>query len=120
VSGTAGPGATCKEDAGSGRGDAASWRRAEPSRRRMSVTPRRILLLMLLPIGDTLFATPTVRALRFSYPTAEISALAYPTNAGILEANPDVDCLLLHPTASTWPGPAAYWRFLRDLRRRGF
>jgi ADP-heptose:LPS heptosyltransferase len=86
----------------------------------MKSAPRRILLLLLLPIGDTLFATPTVRALRLSYPRAEITALAYPTNAGILEANPDLDRLLLHPISSTWPGLAGYWRFLRDLRRAGF
>jgi ADP-heptose:LPS heptosyltransferase len=86
----------------------------------MNAAPRRILLLLLLPIGDTLFATPTVRALRRRYPKAELTALAYPTNAGILEANPDIDRLLLHPMASTWSGPASYWRFLRDLRRARF
>ncbi len=86
----------------------------------MNAAPRRILLLLLLPIGDTLFSTPTVRALRRSYPNAEITALAYPTNAGILEANPDLDRLVSHPTASTWPGPWAYRRFLWDLRRTGF
>jgi ADP-heptose:LPS heptosyltransferase len=86
----------------------------------MSTAPRRMLLLLLLPIGDTLFSTPTVRALRLSYPKTEITALAYPTNAGILEANPDLDCLLLHPTAYTWPGPLGYARFLADLRRRRF
>ncbi len=119
-SGAASIGTTGKEAARQGRGDAAPRRRVEPARRRMTAAPRRILLLLLLPIGDTLFATPTVRALRLSYPKAEITALAYPTNAGILEANPDLDRLLLHPTASTWSGPLAYTRFLRGLRRRKF
>ncbi|MGH2347363.1 MAG: glycosyltransferase family 9 protein, partial [Chloroflexota bacterium] len=86
----------------------------------MNPPPRRILLLLLLPIGDTLFATPTVRALRLGYPDARITALAYPSNAGILEANPDLDRLLLHPTAPTWPGPMGYVRFLWKLRRSRF
>ncbi len=86
----------------------------------MTETPRRILLLLLLPIGDTLFATPTVRALRLSYPRASITALAYPTNAGILETNPDLDRLLLHPTATTWPGLLRFSRALWELRRARF
>ena len=86
----------------------------------MSAAPSRILLLLLLPIGDTLFATPTVRAIRRSYPDATITALAYPTNAGILEANPDIDRLLLHPMATTWPGPVGYFRLLRNLRGAQF
>src|SRR6476469_2123574 len=64
----------------------------------------RILLLMLLPISDTLFATPAVRALRRRYPGAHITALVYPTNSGILAHNPDVDELMYWPTRQTWPG----------------
>jgi ADP-heptose:LPS heptosyltransferase len=78
---------------------------------------RRILLYLLLPIGDTLFATPTIRALRLCYPHARIAAIAYPTNAGILEANPDIDRIYLHPTSSTWKGWRAYARFLWRLNR---
>jgi ADP-heptose:LPS heptosyltransferase len=62
----------------------------------------RILLLMLLPIGDTLFATPAVRALREHYPEAHITALVYPTNSGILANNPDIDELMYWPTRQTW------------------
>jgi ADP-heptose:LPS heptosyltransferase len=64
----------------------------------------RILLMMLLPIGDTLFATPAVHALRRRYPDARITALVYPTNKGILANNPDVDDFLLWPTRQDWPG----------------
>jgi ADP-heptose:LPS heptosyltransferase len=78
------------------------------------------LLLLLLPIGDTLFATPTVRALRRAYPQAHMVALAYPSNAGILEANPDIDRLLLHPTGATWPGWRGYGALLWRLNRRRF
>lgn len=82
--------------------------------------PRRIILLLLLPIGDTLFATPTIRALRRSHPDARIVALAYPTNAGILAANPDIDRLILHPTAHTWKGWPTYLGFLWRLNRMRF
>src|SRR5579871_6861946 len=81
---------------------------------------RRILLLLLLPIGDTLFATPTIRALRRSHPRARIVALVYPSNAGILAANPDIDRLILHPTAATWNGWGEYLGLLWRLNRMRF
>ena len=64
----------------------------------------RILLLILLPIGDTLFTTPAIHALRKRYPDAHITAFVYPTNAGILRSNPDIDELIFWPTRQTWPG----------------
>lgn len=79
-----------------------------------------ILIVLLMPIGDTLFATPTIHALRQRYPHARIDALVYPTNRGILEGNPDIDTVLLHPTGQTWPGWLAYLGFLMGLRRAGY
>jgi lipopolysaccharide heptosyltransferase II len=80
----------------------------------------RILLLSLLPIGDTLFTTPAVHALRKRHPDAHITALVYPTNAGILRANPDIDNLLYWPTRQTWPGLTGVLRLFRTLRRSHF
>lgn len=56
---------------------------------------RNILLILLAPIGDTLFATPTLRALRRAYPDARISAVVWPSNRAVLENNPDVDRLIV-------------------------
>lgn len=93
-------------------------RRAIRHARGDSRTPRRVLLLTLLPIGDTLFATPAIHALRRSHPHAHITALVYPSNAGILANNPDIDRLILHPTSGDFPGWPAYLRFLWGLNRR--
>ena len=86
----------------------------------MARPPSSILLLLLLPIGDTLFATPAIRALRRSYPEARIVALAYRTNGGILAANPDIDRLILHPTRQDWPGLSAEIGLLWRLNRARF
>jgi heptosyltransferase II len=77
----------------------------------------RILLLMLLPIGDTLFTTPAVRALRKRYPDAHITALVYPTNAGILRSNPDINDFVYWPTRQSWPGIRSVLRLFWKLRR---
>jgi lipopolysaccharide heptosyltransferase II len=61
--------------------------------------PRRILVGLLCPIGDTLFATPALAALRRRFPRAHITALVYRANAGILDRNPDLDgVIVLNPT----------------------
>ncbi|MEO8285417.1 MAG: glycosyltransferase family 9 protein [Chloroflexota bacterium] len=77
----------------------------------------RILLLMLLPIGDTLFATPAVHALRKRYPDAQITALVYPTNVGILRSNPDIDDFLFWTTRQSWRGLRHVAHLFWTLRR---
>ena len=84
--------------------------------------PRRvesILLNLMLPIGDTLFATPTIHAVRERFPEAHIAALVFPTNAGVLHANEDIDEVILHPTGQTFTA-LNYLRFLRYVQRRRF
>ncbi len=80
----------------------------------------RILLLLLLPIGDTLFTTPAIHALRRRYPDAEITALVYPTNLGILRNNPDIDRFLLWPTRESFPGLRGVLKLFWELRRAHF
>jgi lipopolysaccharide heptosyltransferase II len=53
--------------------------------------PARLLAALLCPIGDTLFATPALAALRRRFPRAHITALVYQSNAGILDGNPSID-----------------------------
>lgn len=88
--------------------------------RRPRPTPRRILLLAMLPIGDTLFIMPTVRALRQRYPTAHIAALTYANNAPILRYAPEVDQIIMLPPIERLAGLVALipmiahlhaWRF---------
>src|SRR5260370_42634957 len=45
----------------------------------------RILVVKLATIGDLLLATPALRALRASYPQAQIDLLVTPSSAGVLD-----------------------------------
>lgn len=77
----------------------------------------RILLSLLLPIGDTLFATPAIHGLRGRYPDARITALVYPTNQGILDNNPDIDDFLFWPTRQNTRNTVNFPRLTWQVRR---
>lgn len=81
---------------------------------------QRILLLALMPIGDTLFTTPTLRALRERYPEAHITALVHASNAAIMRFVPSVDRVVVLPTGVDWRGSWPLLRTLRRLRARRF
>ena len=76
--------------------------------------------MALLPIGDTLFTTPAIHALRLRYPKAHFTALVYPTNRGILRTNPDINDFLVWPTRDAWPGLRQVGKLFWTLRRSRF
>lgn len=80
----------------------------------------RILLLSQLPIGDTLFTTPTVRAIRQRYPNAYIAAVCHRTTAPLLKCVPEIDEVLVLPFRSDWQGLGPLLDALGVLRRRRF
>lgn len=82
--------------------------------------PRKILVTLLCPLGDTLLATPALYALRRRFPSAWIVGLTNRGNAGIVDGNPDLDALVtVNP-----PGAGLEWgrvaRVLYHLRREQF
>jgi heptosyltransferase I len=90
---------------------------------------RRILLVRLSAIGDIVFASPLVAAVRRAYPKAHIAWLAQPECKALLEHHPQLDEVIVWPhrdwqalwAARRW---AALWaeirRFRRLLRERDF
>jgi len=58
--------------------------------------PKRILVVSTTAMGDTLWATPSLAALRKSFPSAHIAVLTSPIGWGLLQHNPHINqCLLL-------------------------
>lgn len=55
------------------------------------LAPRRILAVKLADMGDLLTATPALRALRLSFPSAHITALVTPPSAPVLRFSDAVD-----------------------------
>ena len=57
----------------------------------------RILLVRLRPLGDVVFTTPLLSALRRHYPDAHLTYLVEPDAAPIVEGNPHVNELIVVP-----------------------
>src|SRR4051794_23302125 len=55
---------------------------------------RRILVVKLADIGDLLTTTPALRALRTSFPSAQIDALVTPGSAPVLDGLDSVDSVI--------------------------
>jgi len=60
----------------------------------------KVLLVRLRLIGDVMFTTPIVRALRRQYPDAHISYLVEALAAPVLRGNPHLDDLIVAPKRS--------------------
>ena len=76
---------------------------------------RRVLLISATALGDTLFSTPAIRALKERFPTWELEVLAHRVFGAILAHNPHVGRIYTYPGRNR--------RFLtlaRDLRLRAY
>jgi lipopolysaccharide heptosyltransferase II len=81
--------------------------------------PRRILVIRLDLIGDLVLSTVVVRALKRTYPEAEIDLVATPASAKVLAADPDLAHIYGYDP-NIWRRPQALvrpqnWRELRTL-----
>jgi heptosyltransferase-2 len=69
-------------------------------------------------IGDAVMTTPALRRLRSSFATAHLTLLATPRTAGLFEASPLIDEVLVYRRREEgWP---AFIEMARTLRGRGF
>lgn len=59
-----------------------------------NVQPKRILVITLRYLGDTLLVTPLISSLKQAYPQAKIDVLLPKGNVGMLEGNPDIERLI--------------------------
>jgi lipopolysaccharide heptosyltransferase II len=80
----------------------------------------RILLVRLRPIGDVVFTTPLLSALRRHYPEAHIAYVVEPDAAPIVEANPHINDLIIVPRRRGMARIADDIRMARRLARGGY
>jgi predicted lipopolysaccharide heptosyltransferase III len=82
--------------------------------------PSRILLVRLRLIGDVVFTTPAIGAIRRRFPSAHLSYLVEPPAAPVVRGHPDLNELIMLER----PRGLARWRYdiamARRLRAAGF
>ena len=77
----------------------------------------RILLVRLRPIGDVVFTTPLLSALRRHYPDAHLTYAVEPDAAPIVEGNPHINELIVVPRRRGWSRIADDIAIARRLAR---
>jgi lipopolysaccharide heptosyltransferase II len=80
----------------------------------------RILLVRLRQIGDVVFTTPAIHAVRARFPHAHIAYLVEPAAAPIVEHNPHVDELIVAPRRRGLGALPAELSLIKQLRKGRF
>ncbi|ANE54193.1 glycosyl transferase [Methylomonas sp. DH-1] len=88
--------------------------RSMQNQKPLNIHPKRILVITLRYLGDTLLVTPLIRSLKQAYADAEIDVLLPAANAGMLEGNPDIRKLIPLPSK---PSLGQFLRLLFGIRR---
>jgi predicted lipopolysaccharide heptosyltransferase III len=80
----------------------------------------RILLVRLRQIGDVVFTTPAIHALRSRFPDAHLAYIVEPAAAPIVAQNPHLDDVIVAPRARGARGLFADFVLARRLRAQRF
>ena len=80
----------------------------------------RILLVRLRLVGDVVFTTPAIRALRRRYPDARITYLVEGQAAAVVQGNPHLDDVLVVPLTFGLRRLLDDWKLGRALRAQRF
>ena len=77
--------------------------------------PKNLLCVIVARIGDTLLTTPTLHALKTTWPETRLHVVAHPRQRPLLENNPDVDRLQAFTKKSA--NFKGWWSGLGGLRK---
>jgi ADP-heptose:LPS heptosyltransferase len=76
---------------------------------------RRVLLISATALGDTMFSTPAIRALKERYPAWQLEVLGHRAFGALLAHNPNITRLWAYPGRNR-----RLFRLVRDLRGRHY
>jgi lipopolysaccharide heptosyltransferase II len=76
----------------------------------------KILLIRLRLIGDVVFTTPAIRAIRRRYPDARITYIVEPRALPIVQGNPHINDVIVAPAARGWQRIREDWALGQKLR----
>jgi ADP-heptose:LPS heptosyltransferase len=82
--------------------------------------PTKILLIRLRLIGDVIFTTPAIRAVRRTFPDASITYLVEEHAAAVVRDNPHLDRVMVIDRARGWRRVIQDLTVAQQLRHQGF
>ncbi len=82
--------------------------------------PAKILLIRLRLIGDVIFTTPAIRAVRREFPDASITYLVEEHAAAVVRDNPHLDRVMVIDRASGWRRMIQDLTIAQQLRHQRF
>src|SRR5262245_4861897 len=81
---------------------------------------QRILLVRLRQIGDVVFTTPAIHALRQRFPDAHLAYVVEPSAAPVVAGNPHLNEVIVAPRRRGWRGLRDDLALARRLRAAGY
>jgi lipopolysaccharide heptosyltransferase II len=81
---------------------------------------KRILIVNVNWIGDVIFSTPFIKAVREAYPDGHIACLIHPRCADILKDNPRIDEIIIYDEEGRHRGIMGKLRLARHIRKGRF
>lgn len=80
----------------------------------------RVLIVNVNWIGDVIFSTPAIHALRRRHPEAYLASLVVPRSAELLRLDPDLDEVIVFDEEGRHRGWGGQGRLIRELRAKRF
>ncbi|HAZ09728.1 MAG TPA: lipopolysaccharide heptosyltransferase II [Candidatus Omnitrophica bacterium] len=81
---------------------------------------KRILIVNVNWLGDTLFATPLIRAVREKYPNSYVAILTHPRCYEILEGNPNINEIIIYDEKKQHKSILRRFSMIAYLRSKNF
>src|SRR3989338_6657190 len=81
---------------------------------------KRILIINVNWVGDVLFSTPFIRAVREAYPESYIACLVHPRTREMLASNPRLDEVIVYDEDAGHKSPLGKMRLIGLLRKKKF
>ncbi|MEW6008710.1 MAG: lipopolysaccharide heptosyltransferase II [Candidatus Omnitrophota bacterium] len=81
---------------------------------------KRIVVFNVNWLGDVLFSTPALKALRMANPNAFLAVIVHPRTKEILENNPNIDELIVFDERQKGSRLLGKLKFVSSLRKRNF
>ena len=81
---------------------------------------KRILIVNVNWVGDVLFSTPFIRAVREANPDAYIACLLHPRCSQMLEANPRLNEIIIYDEEGVHKSLFGKWQLIKELKAKKF